>query len=562
MVLFHRMAAIGRNSELLTTPMWSPSQGRIHVETVSRTAPFMLNKREVFVSASWSTSVLALLTWSSYRRAKTCKAVGEAHEMLEQKPEALRKERRLEGGSSERQTATLGPEEALDRLLGTGAYQLNAFFVLMLGMYGSGFVFDVLPVLTHVKMQQDPSLQGFTKDTLSFAASMLAGGFLVGSAFVGYLMDSFGRKPVVLCGCAGLLVTSVAMVLLPSVIQGEEAFYAYVFIRFLQGLCSPARVGASVYALEIIPGRFRGYAMIVANLYYSLGAAVMVEMSGTIFTDLGWGSEVLFWCLPFFVALVVGLQSVEESVHFSYEKKRTVEACNSLKEVAAANGTVAKLEAVVSSIRSELNCSSLTGCVNTGASGAVKQGATPLAFLGDPALLFRVVAISAAWTSCSASYFGLTFGAGQLSSDLYANLILLLLADIPGVIITLLADKLGRRSVMGTSLLLAGAGLLLCSTLQNGTTNLVVCALVGRMFVNVAFTTIYVYAPELFPTGCRSSAIGIGTFVSRLGMVVAPFTVVFPISVTCTVFGSMCLLSAGMTFFLPETLGKKMDQAD
>ena len=48
-------------------------------------------------------------------------------------------------------------------------------------------------------------------------------------------------------------------------------------------------------------------------------------------------------------------------------------------------------------------------------------------------------------------------------------------------------------------------------------------SITGRFFVSVAFSTLYIYGAELFPTVIRASVMGVGVTFSRLAGIASPF---------------------------------------
>ena len=51
----------------------------------------------------------------------------------------------------------------------------------------------------------------------------------------------------------------------------------------------------------------------------------------------------------------------------------------------------------------------------------------------------------------------------------------------------------------------------------------VALSMTGRFFVCIAFSTIYIYGAELFPTVIRGSAMGVGVTFSRTGAIISPY---------------------------------------
>lgn len=68
-----------------------------------------------------------------------------------------------------------------------------------------------------------------------------------------------------------------------------------------------------------------------------------------------------------------------------------------------------------------------------------------------------------------------------------------------------------------------------------------------------ALCSIYIFAGELFPTEIRSTGIGFGSMVGRLGGFMSPFIIQIQNKVLVyAIFGVFGVLGGGFLFMLPE----------
>ncbi|KAJ7427394.1 solute carrier family 22 member 15-like isoform X3 [Willisornis vidua] len=159
---------------------------------------------------------------------------------------------------------------------------------------------------------------------------------------------------------------------------------------------------------------------------------------------------------------------------------------------------------------------------------------------------------------CSFVYYGLTLNAGELRGNLYLNVALSGLVEVPAFPLCMFFIEKswsGRRKTMTCFLIFAGfaciftmflptnAGLLLGPTLL---------ALCGKMMVSAAFNILYIYTSELYPT------------VLRFGGILAPFVPSMKSlspSVPFVVFGISGLSAGFLTLLLPETLNKPIAES-
>merc|ERR1719495_1187883 len=88
----------------------------------------------------------------------------------------------------------------------------------------------------------------------------------------------------------------------------------------------------------------------------------------------------------------------------------------------------------------------------------------------------------------------------------------------------------------------------------------VALALIGKFGDTAAFSVVYMYAAELFPTKVRNTVVGMCSMSARVGGVLAPQVVQFLPTVSSEeapmiLIGSCALLAGFLTLLLPETLG-------
>lgn len=182
------------------------------------------------------------------------------------------------------------------------------------------------------------------------------------------------------------------------------------------------------------------------------------------------------------------------------------------------------------------------------------MGDNPMRTICRQPLLLRAVMSSMGWTAANLGYYGLSYSAGNLSQDVYTNVGLFSVADMVGYLLSMPAVHwFGRRGTQICSFLAAAVALGVCGVLPSGSWALVACAVAGRFFLDICFTTVYILTVECFPTECRNTAVGACNFVARLVALLAPLCGKLPVFVSCPIFGGVCLLAAFATIMLPET---------
>ena len=180
-----------------------------------------------------------------------------------------------------------------------------------------------------------------------------------------------------------------------------------------------------------------------------------------------------------------------------------------------------------------------------------------------PNLRKKTIFICFNWFVCGLDFFGIAFYIGSISGNKFANVafsaVLELIGDIACIF---LLKALGRKKTLIFSNTLCGVVMLLIAVMpQEHTTIIVILASFGIMGIMSAFSTVYLYGGELFPTVVRNIGIGTASMVARFGSMVAPFAVDFvdaPKWLPPLIFGIIPLVGAFLVFFLPETQGQPL----
>ena len=159
-----------------------------------------------------------------------------------------------------------------------------AILLAVLGMVGPFSIDTYLPAFTGMAQSL-----GATPVQMQQTLSAYLFGFSFMSLFHGAISDSFGRRPVVLCGMAVFTLASVGCALSPSI--GH-----LVFFRVLQGLSTGAGiVVARTVVRDIYPPSQAQKMMSQITIFFGIAPAIAPLIGGWLFVWLGWRS--IFWFL-------------------------------------------------------------------------------------------------------------------------------------------------------------------------------------------------------------------------------------------------------------------------
>lgn len=185
--------------------------------------------------------------------------------------------------------------------------------------------------------------------------------------------------------------------------------------------------------------------------------------------------------------------------------------------------------------------------------------------LRTPNMRKKTLAMWFNWFVCGLAFFGVSQYVGQIGGDIYTNVALSAVLEVPGTLICIYTmRRFGRRNTVVCANLFTGISMCLIALVPaNSTLIILICASCGIIGMNISFPTVYLYAGEIFPTVVRNIGVGSASMAARLGTMLAPF--VASLSQTShalppLIFGIIPIIGAGMVLFLPETNGTALPE--
>lgn len=407
------------------------------------------------------------------------------------------------------------------------------------GMFLDGFDLTVIAVALPLLVKHWHIGVGLT----GLVAASAVIGMLVGSLVLGHLTDRLGRK-------AMYLFDLVFFVLFAILTALSQTVWQLLLFRFLLGIGIGADYPISSTLLsEFSPRKSRGRMVTMLSVIWFAGSVAAYVIGMAL---LPTGINAWRWMLVIgailAVIVIIFRASIPESPRWLTSQGREAEAANVLAHVS--EQSIAITPQTVQQRRwSELFSRSFWK---------------------------STVFVCGFWFAYDVAYYGISIYSptilkpfiqgSQVGADLGAAVISLV-GVIGALLGVVLVDRWGRRPLILLGFTGLTVALIILALFNAPAFGLLLILFSGAvLFANFAGIMDFVYATELFPTGLRAGASGLGTAVSRIGAILS--IVLFPTLVkswglqqALWLFAGAGLLGLIISLALaPETKGQSLEE--
>ncbi|XP_041980326.1 organic cation transporter protein-like [Aricia agestis] len=383
----------------------------------------------------------------------------------------------------------------------------------------------------------------------TLVGSMHSAGLFVALPLTAFISDTFGRRVAV-------IGTAVAPALVGLIRSFSTSYVMYVTLEFLD-----SAVGAGVYssgfilALEMVGLKRRVLGGNIISCTFALGQAFVALVAWAV---PEWRTLTRVLYVPSFIFIVYCF-FLEESVRWLLSKGNKKEAARIIFKAAEVN----KKKLSPETIRQLTEEDEIVQDKPETEPEKKKTDSIVLQVLKSRVIMIRLVVCSFWWITVTFIYYGLSINSVSLAGNSYINFMLTALIEIPGYFMSFVTlDRFGRKSSIMSAFFICGLSLVCLPFIPGHIIWLQTCLnLLGKLCISMAFSSIYIYTSELYPTSLRHTLLAVCSFCGRLGQLVAPQTpllVAYMDSLPYLVFGAMAATSGMLMLLTPETLNTNL----
>ncbi|RZC43204.1 organic cation transporter protein, partial [Asbolus verrucosus] len=367
-------------------------------------------------------------------------------------------------------------------------------------------------------------------------------GILFGNLLFGYFSDRFGRRNP-------LIGTVILQVIAGTCAAFSPWFALFLVLRFLGAIATGGTMVTSfVLVMELVGTKWRTPLGILYQIPFNLGHLTLPLFSYFL---RDWRYFQIAISVPP-VILISYCFFLPESPRWLLTVGRKEKAILVLENAAHHN----KLP--TANIREDINLYMQKKELNE-----ERQGGNILDLVRTPIMRMYTMCIGFNWFVCGLCFFGGAQYIGQLGGNIFINVALSAIIQVPSTFFSIWAVKAwGRKYTLIFSNLLAGISCILIGIVPPQPTWIRSTLSCIDMFgLAVCFPTVYIYSGELFPTMVRNIGVGTSSMFARVGSMAAPFIaglVLIQAWLPPIIFGVVPLIGAVLCLKLPETLDCKL----
>ncbi|XP_035179019.1 solute carrier family 22 member 7 [Oxyura jamaicensis] len=367
-------------------------------------------------------------------------------------------------------------------------------------------------------------------------------GVTIGAVVFGYLSDRFGRKSMLLLS----LVFSVVFGMLSA------ASISYSMLAITRTLTGLALSGLSLIVLplgmEWVDIEHRTFSGVLTSIFWSIGNMLLALIAYLV---REWHWLLVAVTGPCLLSIIY-LWWVPESARWLIANGKVKEAHKHLLRCARMNGM--KDFALSPEALRMITTDKKPG-----------ESFSYISLFRTPVLRKISLCSGAVWFGVAFSYYGMSMKLTGFGLNMYLSQFVFGIIEIPAkMIVYVLVNRVGRRQSQAWSLILTGLCIGANIIIPKPFTSLrSVVAVTGKGLSEAAFTTVFLYTSELYPTVLRQNGMGYTSFMARIGGALAPLVFLLDDvwrSLPEVTYCGMAVCCGSVAFLLPETLNVRLPE--
>ncbi|CAG9808337.1 unnamed protein product [Chironomus riparius] len=365
--------------------------------------------------------------------------------------------------------------------------------------------------------------------------------------FTGFMSDRYGRKIVVILGCLGNGIFGVLRAF-------SFNYYQFAAFEFLDALFGSATYAAAyIIGLELVTPRLRTISGTILNCFYALGG-IYLGLIAMWFQN--YKVLLLITYIPSFVVLSY-IYLLPQSIRWLLSKGKHEEARKILNKACKFNRTKMSVQ-TLSSLNEKIEMQK-----SKDTNGNIADDSEWMKKISLK-IVMQIANLAYCWFAVIFVYYGLNLNSVYLEYwNKHVNFIFVCAIELPGYFITnFLMEKLGRKKTLFIGMMGSGVSCILAELIP-GHISKTIFYVCGKLLITIAFSCLYIFTIEVFPTTLRHRFFSICNIVGRIGSILTPLTpllIELSPSLPLLLFALLSFSSAVFLCYLPETLNRKLPE--
>ncbi|XP_071336044.1 solute carrier family 22 member 7-like isoform X1 [Trachinotus anak] len=369
-------------------------------------------------------------------------------------------------------------------------------------------------------------------------------GVMMGAIAFGFLCDKYGRKNTLLASYIMAIVFGFSSAF-------ANSYVLFAVLRFLTGFgLTGISINSIVLSIEWVDTGHRSFIGVIGSLAWSVGNMLL---AGFAFLVNDWRTLIMTVTAPLLLA-VLTWRWIPESARWLLANGKVERAQFYLDKCAKFNKR--------QKLSDKLKLETLS---NIEMLEKQDRNYTYLDLIKTPRMRQLTLLTGIVWYGVASTYYGISLNISGFGLNMYLTHFIYAAIEVPAkLMIYCFLNIIGRRKCQAGTLLLTGICIAINIFIPKGQWHVrAVVAILGKGLSEASFTTIFLYTTELYPTVVRQNGLGYTSFMSRLGVSVAPLILLLEdvwIPLPQIIICSVATVSGLVALLLPETQNVRLPE--